>query len=612
MKSISIQMVLSAAFLLCVLTGSSQEQRYDAQYGLLLKEYTLNPDGSTDFRIAREQKLLTYRAFHNLYGETFVVYNPQKQQLKINECHTIMADGRKIPAPENAFNEVLPGNTANAPFYNALREMVITHTGLERNATIHLDYTVHTLPGVLPGLWGNELLAENEPVSDLRIRILVPAGRKLFYRMIHSGRTPEITTEGKFTVYQWKFDNQPALSAEESQPGGNERYPRLIFSTFDKADEAFSVLTRQPAFSSGITDEMKKAVSDAATGKKERFETALKLQEMVVNDMRLYGVPLKAALYSCRTPEETWRSNGGTVLEKALLLAALLREAGMEASVAGVVRTAFLDEKVPVPSDLEDFAVVAETRERGKWFFSVTALNGVNLNLTLPGRSFVLFEPDGGVEVIKAREPSLNVRVSGEFLVSSDPQLTGELSLYCDGSAYPMAGQMRDRKRLKNSLSGGLVSNDTAHVKTSTLNAENGFQSYIAKNDKPFRKDSSWFYFTLPASSLGVDGWNVKTLSGTRGAPFEIPARATETYAYTLKLPAGMTLVTPVKKTEISNTAGAFLWEVETKEGVITVKREIRLKDRIYEKTGFEEFKALMDAWNSPWMRQLVFTRETK
>jgi len=70
---------------------------------------------SIDYRYMKKQKLQTYRSFNNLYGETFIVYNPDFQTLKVNEVYTIMADSKKNPSPANAFNEVLPGFAANAP-----------------------------------------------------------------------------------------------------------------------------------------------------------------------------------------------------------------------------------------------------------------------------------------------------------------------------------------------------------------------------------------------------------------------------------------------------------------------------------------------------------------
>ncbi len=610
MKKNSLILFLFFAAMFFSRPTTAQDEKYDARYNSLTKEYTLHADGSMDYRYIKQQKLLSYRAFQNLYGETFVVYNPAFQKLEINEAYTLMADGKKVVAPQNAFNEVLPGYAANAPAYNSMREMVITHTGLERNATIYLDYQVKTGKGTFPALMGNELLCEPEPVKSLEVRVRIPVGQNLYFHLYNGETKPEKSSDGTFQIYSWKFNDVPAISVEEAQQGTNERYPRLIFSTSDRREEVFSFLTSQPAFNDPLTDEMKKEVSDIATEKKDKFETALKIQEKVVNDLRLYPIPLRSALFQCRTPGQTWNSNGGTSVEKAVLLAALLKSAGIDAQVVGIVRTAFADEKIATLADLEDFAVKVENSARGTWYLSVTGLNAVNLKLSLQGRSFIVLNPDGKSATAKSETPKQTIKVIGKFIVSSDPKLTGEISIYFEGSVYPFAGLLRDKKKMKNSITGGLIGNDTNHLKISTLNTENGFQTYIAQSDKPFRKESDYYYFNLPVSTSGVDSWGIKTCSSRRETPYEIPSISDESYSYTITLPSAIRLFTPEKKLEISNKAGTFVWEVKSDHGKVTVKRQLKFNDRIFQVSMYEDFKILMDYWNNPWYRQLIFRNE--
>ncbi|MEI7896143.1 MAG: DUF3857 domain-containing protein [bacterium] len=607
MSTISRIIFLLIISIFVSLQTRAQDEKSDALYVSLVKEYTLNPDGSMDFRYIKQQKLFTYRAFHNLYGETFIVYNPEFQKLKINEVYTLMANGKKITAPQNSFNEVLPGYAASAPAYNSLREMVITHTGLERNATIFLDYLVHTEKGIFPALMGSELLAENEPVKNLEIRIRIPAGENLFYKIFNGNFQPDKTTDGKFQVYTWKSGDVAAISTEEAQQGGNERYSRLVFSTSGNREAVFSFLTGQPAFQSGISDQMKKEVSAIVSEKRDKFDIALKIQEKVVNDLRLYQVPLRAALFQVRTPEQTWNSNGGTPIEKAVLMAALMKAAGIDAQVTGIVRTAFADGKIATLADLEDFAVLIENQQHGTWYFSAASLNSVNLKLTLPGRSFVALKPDGKPTVTNSENPAQMVKVIGTFIVSSDPKITGEISVYMEGSVYPFAGLQRDKKRMKNSISGGLIGNDTTMQKISTLNNENGFQTFIAQGDRPFRKDTNYYYFNLPVCTSGIENWGIKILSGRREKPYEIPAVADESYTYKITLPSSFSLFSPAKKVAVSNTAGSFTWELKTEEGKIAVKRQLKFSERVFEVKAYEDFKILMDYWNNPWYRQLVF-----
>ena len=587
-------------------TSRAQDDRYDGWYKSLVKEYTLNPDGSMDYRYRKELKLLTYRAFHNLYGETFVVYDTTLQELKVNDSYTVMADGKKVTAPANAFNVVLPGFAAGAPAYNSLREMVITHTALERNATVFLDYTIHTKKDAYPAMAGIELPAENEPVQNLEIRVRVPQNKNLYYRLFNAEVRPEESSDGNYRVFTWKFSNLPAISAEESQPVTNPRYPRLVFSSSDDWENVFSVMTGQPAFSAVMTDDMRKEITAIAGDNRNRFEIALKIREMVVNDMKLYPIPLKNAFYRCRTPEQTWNSNGGTAIEKAVLLSALLNGAGIGSEVAGICRTAFTNEKVASLAYLEEVAVRVKDPEYGTWYLSVTSLNSVNLALTMPGRSFITLKPEEKPALTRSEEPALTVDVQGRFLVSSDPKLTGEISIYYEGTAYPAAGMVRDYKKMKNSLSGGFIGKDSINLKKSTLNPGNGFQTWIALNEKPFTKDSNFYYFNLPASTSGVDAWGIKTLSAKRETPFEVPAAADESYSFEIELPATLSLFTPEQKLTVSNKAGTFLWEVKADGRKATVKRQLKFNDRVFEGAAYEDFKALMDNWNNPWYRQLV------
>ena len=120
----------------------------EAEFGKLSKTYTL------------------HAAMNRVYGESFIIYNPEFQTLKIHDSYTRQKDGTIVKTPENAFVEVLPSAAADAPAYNSLKEMVIVHTGLELGATIYLDYSVVTRPGYLPELGVCEQVEELSSIRE--------------------------------------------------------------------------------------------------------------------------------------------------------------------------------------------------------------------------------------------------------------------------------------------------------------------------------------------------------------------------------------------------------------------------------------------------------------
>ena len=168
MKTIHLYIGVLALFLSMTLTAQAAPE---ARFGKLSKTYTLHTDGSQELRVQKELTLYTHAAMNSLYGETFIVYNPQYQQLEIHDSYTRQKDGTIVRTPDNAFVEVLPSAATNAPAYNGLKEMVVVHTGLELGATICLDYSIKSRAGYLPELDICCPIKELSPIDEFTLRI---------------------------------------------------------------------------------------------------------------------------------------------------------------------------------------------------------------------------------------------------------------------------------------------------------------------------------------------------------------------------------------------------------------------------------------------------------
>lgn len=172
MKTLSIYIGIIGMLLLAVLPAKAASE---AEFRKLSKTYTLRADGSQEVRVQKELTLFTHAAMNSLYGETFIVYNPDFQKLEIHESYTRQKDGNVIKTPANALVEVLPSAAANAPAYNRLKEMVVVHTGLELGATIVLDYSIVSKAGYLPELDVCCPVKELSPIKEYTFRLNVPA-----------------------------------------------------------------------------------------------------------------------------------------------------------------------------------------------------------------------------------------------------------------------------------------------------------------------------------------------------------------------------------------------------------------------------------------------------
>jgi hypothetical protein len=248
MKDYKIRLIIIFCFAFFGIESKAQNTAPDGEYISITKTYTLNPSGDWTCRYHHRLKFLTYYAINSLYGETFIVYNPAFQKLKINKAVTTMADGTIVPSPKNAFNEVLPRYAANFLTANILREMVVTHTGLERGAIVELDYEIQTAAGFFPAMMGNELLQTSSPVDDLKIVVKIPEGITLNHKLISIKSEPVVSHEKGFQVFTFLFKNLTALTHDDFQARDQRFIPRLIFSTGFGLSGQLDAMTDQPAF----------------------------------------------------------------------------------------------------------------------------------------------------------------------------------------------------------------------------------------------------------------------------------------------------------------------------------------------------------------------------
>ena len=594
---------------ICLLSSDflfSQDENYDAVYLQLKKEYTLNPDGSMDYRYIKKLKLQSYRSFNSLYGETFISYNPAFQSLKINEAYTIMADGKKNPSPSNAFNEVLPAFAANAPAYNNLREMVITHSGTERDAEINLDYELHSKKGFYPCFMGNELLAEVEPIKELTFVIRIPLESKLNYSMLNSTTTAAITKDRNFQVYTWSFKDVPAISTEDFQKGYNDLYTRIIFSTAKDRSELYKEFMDKASFAYALNNEIKDAVANVIKETKEKAELLLKLQDKVINEFRLYPVPMRITGFTCRPPQETWNSNGGTLLEKAVLLTALLKEAGIEATPVFMIRKGLYDESIGSLMDVEDILVKAGSGS--PVYLSLITMNPQDLLYCSPERVFVELN-QGGIKVEKSPSLKNKISMTGTFTVNEQKQLSGEVTLTENNGDNPYLMLVRDKNRAKSLIGGGLSGSDLQDPGITKMEIDQSSIVIAVQKDKAFRSDSDYFFFQLPLVTNGVESLGIHLLPKDRITPLEISSLIEETYDFTIILPEKMSPFIPSEKKELKNNTGTFSFEVKTEGTKVIIHRSLKLEKQLIQPSEYPEFKTLLDHWNTDRYREMVFVK---
>lgn len=364
MKKMKYIYVCLGVLLLAVLPAKAASE---AEFGKLSYIYTLHADGSQEMRVYKELTLFTHTAMNGLYGESFVVYNPAYQELKIHESYTRRKDGSIVKTPANAFVEVLPAGAADAPAYNGLKEMVVVHTALELGATICLDYSVVTRAGYLPELDVCLPVGELSPVKEYVCSVSVPEDKPLNYVLVNAKAEPTVKEEQGNKTVTWTLKNLPAYYPTESLPALSGNMPVVLANTYPSMAGALNVLKSQftASHEKEVADQAQKLLQGKSGAECE------KVLKDYVDGLGYVRLSLSETGYRIRPASEVIRTAYATEAEKMNLLVGLLQAAGLSGEVKvaysvkapdaclglSAISQLFLDS--PVVADRQDYQPVS-------------------------------------------------------------------------------------------------------------------------------------------------------------------------------------------------------------------------------------------------------------
>lgn len=584
----------------------AQHESADAVYKKLIREYTIEGDGSTSFREIKQLQLLTHHSFNRLYGETFIVYNPEFQKLNINEAYTVMADGSRVVTPPNAFNEVLPRAAALAPSVNNLKEMVVTHTATEIGATIHLDYTLISSKNFLPGLMGTELIGESSPVEVLEIVIKTASGHALNYETFGCGTKPVIARTDTYNIHSWTFYRLPALPKEPFRGNFQPGIPRIVFSTSGGAADVVHWIAKQDAFNYKLSQPMRTLVDEIVKNQKDELKIMRSIQKEVVNNLVYDRYDPMWLGYRVRTPEEVWKSNGGSKIEKAILLTALLRQANFDATPVLIGSQKFYTPNALNLHLFDDVVVMVNTNKAGLVFISAVSADNQTLEYGFLQSVILPLSTSKEIKPVKNNLPDNAVSFEAKIAFNKDLRPAGSFDIIVAGTANPFIGLQEDKGIIKNQISGGMVKDNEA-IKVVYSKPERSNLVVAAVSDQPATNQSGYYRWQLPAMNSGFDQWRIGYLDFERASPFFLPYPVNEKYTYTIELPKNFEPVNSAMSQRFECKAGYVSIEFKPKGNKIEITRELNISKTEIKSEDYNDFRLMINAWLDLNAKMLVF-----
>jgi transglutaminase-like putative cysteine protease len=279
-------------------------------------------------------------------------YSPSTQELKVVRARVWKKDGSVFDAQELGDRE-LPDYSS---MYYDMRSRQLRYTGLEKGDVVELEYSItpRIRSSVYNGYFGELVLfAGRGPAQLKRYVLLAPAAQKIF---VHAEKVaPAVVTEKDgLQVFTWEARSLPALPREPRSPGVTELSPYVHVSTIGDWKQLgawYADLIRpQFALDPSLESELQRTVKDAHSDR----EKIAAIQEFVLRST--HYVALEFGIYSYKPYPVTqiYARRFGDCKDKASLMIALLRAAGIEAEIA-LLRTRSLGDVASVPASIALF-----------------------------------------------------------------------------------------------------------------------------------------------------------------------------------------------------------------------------------------------------------------
>lgn len=537
--------IILSTLLLCFISLAFAGPKYDATYKLISKSYTLNADGSMDYRYRKELQLHTKSAFDK-YGETLIWYNPDFQTLTINEAYTIRKDGSKVTTPENAFNPSLPASCTDCERFNVIREMVVTHTALEYEATIVLDYTIHSNNFFMKSLYEKINLYEDAPIDRYEIEASVP-GDLIITENIN-GESNERTSAQKYTSVWTNLTQRP--SDAYLQPNV---LPYIILRTPGTPNGVIEHITNQNAFTVSDATPFQETISQLTEGKTTTMQKVIALRNYIANNIHSNQVSLSYLNYVVASPATVWGSNCGTELEKNRLLQVLLNAINIPSDL-GLVLTA---------TSPEPTSMLRLTIEGIDYYLSADNKGHISLEVDKPFGQFI----------------SLTNKNQRTFEVSSfknDVQANIHIGL---NNGKPEAEVIMNRNSIESPRNKYLIPQALRPCGTTLQSIGNGYHQLIVSDNK----------YGNPIQAA--------YLNRNRTLPvFTSPSN--ESYVTQITLPSGARWITQASRIEHKYDKGSVVIDIAVDGQVLTLTRRLIIEESTITPKQYKAFRALIADWN--------------
>jgi transglutaminase-like putative cysteine protease len=269
-------------------------------------------------------------------AEVEIGYDSTYERVELEYARTITPGGKIVYAGAENIRDV--SKYLNFPLYSNAKALIISMPSVEVGSII--EYKVKTYTSKLindKDFTYIYSLKNRYPIGKANFKLLLPKNRKVRFKFLNEEYAKGVSlsplkeeTEKK-TVYSWKFKEIEPIIPEDGMPHLSLINPAIVVSSFDSWDEVYAWWYKLYKDKITLNDEVKNFLKDLIKDCKDDLEKAKKVYEFCAKNIRYVAVEYGDSGHEPHKAIEIFWNRYGDCKDKATLLVAMLREAGLKA-----------------------------------------------------------------------------------------------------------------------------------------------------------------------------------------------------------------------------------------------------------------------------------------
>jgi len=295
------------------------------------------PNGQSSYYHQLEYEILTEQGVRELPGYAFS-YAPLREKAQVIRAEIVRED--KIIHLTD-FGRRRVSDPAYRMFYD-LVSYQIPFIGLQVGDIVKLEYRIDDISGenIYGDYFGDQQYFSNSlPTRQLTYTLIVPEDLEIHYHVDKMNPVFRKDLVGDELVYAWTMAPVSPYETETLMPGVQGYMPYVAVSTFDDWQSMAKWYKTLIEGQLTLDLETKAIVAALTEGVTDTREIVARIHEYVITNTRYVALEFGIHGYKPYEVNQVCTRQFGDCKDKASLIIAMLREAGVDASIA-IVRTA--------------------------------------------------------------------------------------------------------------------------------------------------------------------------------------------------------------------------------------------------------------------------------